>query len=42
MHVGEAGKHSLRIRVLDAGIVLEKVMIDLGGLKPSYLGAPEN
>jgi hypothetical protein len=42
IHVGEAGKHSLRIRVLDAGIVLEKVMIDFGGLKPTFLGAPEN
>ncbi|MDR1652970.1 MAG: glycosyl hydrolase 115 family protein [Prevotellaceae bacterium] len=32
--------HTLRIRVLDAGIVLEKIMLDFGGLKPSYLGAP--
>lgn len=35
-------KHTLRFRVLDPGIVLQKIMIDLGGLKPSYLGAPES
>jgi hypothetical protein len=39
---GAAGKHTLRIRVLEPGIVFEKVMIDFGGLKPSYLGAPES
>lgn len=36
------GNHTLRFRVLDSGIVLQKIMIDLGGLKPSYLGAPES
>jgi len=34
--------HVLKIRFLDPGIVLEKVMLDMGGLKPSYLGAPES
>lgn len=36
------GKHSLRFRVLEPGIVLEKILINTGGLKPSYLGAPES
>ncbi len=35
------GKHTLRFRVLEPGIVLQKIMLDLGGLKNSYLGAPE-
>jgi hypothetical protein len=35
------GKHCLRFRVLEPGIVLQKLMLDLGGLKKSYLGAPE-
>lgn len=35
-------KHTLRIRPLDAGLVLQKIMIDFGGLKPSFLGAPES
>lgn len=38
----KSGKHTLRFRVLDPGIVLQKILIDTGGLKPSYLGAPES
>lgn len=38
----KAGKHILRFRVLDPGIVLQKILINTGGLKPSYLGAPES
>lgn len=36
------GRHRLRFRILEPGIVLQKIMIDTGGLKKSYLGAPEN
>ena len=35
------GIHTLRIRPLNPGIVIEKILIHAGGLKPSYLGAPE-
>lgn len=35
------GRHTLRIRPLDAGLVLQKVMVDLGGLRKSLLGPPE-
>ncbi|MDR0961736.1 MAG: glycosyl hydrolase 115 family protein [Mediterranea sp.] len=42
LNFGAAGKHTLRIRVLEPGIVFEKVMLDFGGLKPTYLGAPES
>ncbi len=35
-----AGRHTIRIRPSDGAMVLQKVMIDMGGLKPSYLGAP--
>jgi hypothetical protein len=38
----KAGRHTLRFRVLDPGIVLQKILINTGGLKPSYLGAPES
>jgi hypothetical protein len=37
-----SGKHTLRFRALDPGIVLQKILIDTGGLKPSYLGAFES
>lgn len=36
------GKHILHFRALDPGVVLQKIMINMGGLKPSYLGAPES
>lgn len=40
--IAQPGKHTLRFRILEPGIVLEKILIDTGGLKPSYLGAPES
>jgi hypothetical protein len=40
--IDRAGKHTIRFRVLEPGIVLQKIMLDLGGLKPSYLGAPQS
>lgn len=40
--IASPGLHRLRFRVLDPGIVLQKILIDTGGLKPSYLGAPQS
>lgn len=40
--IDKSGLHTIRFRVLDPGIVLQKIMLDLGGLKTSYLGAPES
>ncbi len=40
--ISQPGKHTLRFRVLEPGVVLEKILIDTGGLEPSYLGAPES
>lgn len=40
--ISQPGKHTLRFRVLEPGIILEKILINTGGLKPSYLGAPES
>ena len=39
---GEPGRHILRFRFVDPGIVLEKIMIDFGGLQKNYLGAPSS
>ncbi|WP_246241503.1 glycosyl hydrolase 115 family protein [Draconibacterium mangrovi] len=40
--IEKTGLHRLRFRVLEPGIVLQKILIDTGGLKPSFLGAPES
>lgn len=37
----EKGRHRLTIRPLSRGMLLQRIAIDLGGMKPSYLGAPE-
>lgn len=39
--ISTQGKHTLIIKPLDGGIVFQKILINTGGLKPSYLGAPE-
>lgn len=40
--ISKTGRHTIRFRPLDPGIVLQKIMLDMGGLKPSYLGAPQS
>jgi hypothetical protein len=40
--IDKAGRSTIRFRVLDPGIVFQKLILDTGGLKPSYLGAPQS
>jgi hypothetical protein len=35
------GPHTLRLTAVDTGVVIDKLVIDLGGLTPSYDGPPE-
>lgn len=36
------GAHKLKIWELEPGVVLQKVVVDLGGVRQSYLGPPES
>ena len=40
--VDRAGEHVVKFWMVDPGVVLQKLIIDTGGLQPSYLGAPES
>lgn len=40
--ISSPGYHTLKIWMIQPGVVLEKIVINTGGLKPSYLGPPES
>ncbi len=42
IHVSKVDNNSLVIYGTDPGVVIDKITIDLGGLKESYLGPKEN
>lgn len=42
LNVPDAGTHALTLRPLDAGVVFEKIVVDCGGYKPTYLFMPES
>lgn len=41
-NIDNAGLHTVRVRFIDPGVVVQKILVDMGGLKPSFLGAPQS
>ena len=42
LNVEKPGYHTLKIGMVDPGLVLERLIVSAGPLKPSYLGPPES
>jgi len=42
LDMSKQGRHKLKIWMVDPGLVIDKIIIDTGGLKDSYLGPPES